>query len=162
VATEAAAASAGPSGLSRLFSTERGRQKRELRDMQFRASRMLMENALEELRQGHWDEYEKRSLQARGGIARGGGTSAAEPTEHERYLDVRRVRITAFLLVALFAIVGLVLSKSSSSATATPYVSLLSGLAGIALGWMFAGSGGPVTRPRRRRQTGQGSASTQQ
>jgi hypothetical protein len=115
--------------------------------MQFEADRILMEKALQALREGHLDDYRQFSEQARL-IRYDDAISGPEPTEHERYLDVRRVWITAGLLLALFAVVALVLIKSSSAATATPYVSLLSGLAGIALGWMFANSGSSLAGRR--------------
>jgi hypothetical protein len=58
-------------------------------------------------------------------------------TPHERFLDKCRVYLTGGLLAALFGVVGVILFTKAAASTATPYVSLLSGLAGIALGWMF-------------------------
>ena len=61
----------------------------------------------------------------------------------EQRLDKARVRIAAFMVVALFAAVGVALLTDRIGSGDTPYVSLLSGLAGIALGWLFA-TGGSV------------------
>jgi hypothetical protein len=60
-------------------------------------------------------------------------------TSHERFLDGCRVAVTGLLILALFVIIYHVSTTATSSAT--PYISLLSGLAGIALGWMFTSIG---------------------
>jgi len=70
-------------------------------------------------------------------------------TPHEKVLDWCRVAITGLLVLALFVIIFHV--STTKSATATPYISLLSGLAGIALGWMFTNMGSPTgTKPSPR------------
>lgn len=83
----------------------------------------------------------------------GAGSGPADDwTPHEKYLDRARILVTAALVTALFTAVVLSLVLKSVAASATPYVSLLSGLAGIALGWMFAsgaGSGSSSGRSRR-------------
>src|SRR6266851_1818601 len=126
-----------PGPLRRLFMTRQGYHRYVLRNMQFRADEILMEKALQALKEGRLPEYSSLSGHALG-TPQDDSEQKSEPTAHERYLDVRRVWITAGLLGALFTIVALVLFKASIATTATPYVSLLSGLAGIALGWMFA------------------------
>jgi hypothetical protein len=62
-------------------------------------------------------------------------------TPHEKVLDNWRIAVTVILILVLFAAVAIVVFHPSGAATATPLLSLISGLAGIALGWMFANSG---------------------
>jgi hypothetical protein len=132
--------------------TQRGYQKYVLREMQFRADRIMMQRALAALSEGHLETYNTLSGRAVATSQDDSGTEV-EPTAHEKYLDVRRVWITAFLLIALFAVVGLIVGRPSIATTATPYVSLLSGLAGIALGWMFANAGStPAGSPKTSRK----------
>lgn len=70
------------------------------------------------------------------------GTSRAKG-EGRGYLNKARV-ITTYVLIGVLAIVaGLGLLLPGGSAAAAPYVSLLSGLTGIALGWLFRGSESP-------------------
>lgn len=71
---------------------------------------------------------------------------------HEKALDGWRVAITAALVVALFTVVVIIVVQNSSTSAAAPYVSLLSGITGIALGWMFANATGGKT-DRRLTQT---------
>jgi hypothetical protein len=135
-----------PTLFRRSFMTQQGRHRHVLRSKQFRANKILMDRALKALEANDLDDYE--SLRRRAlGTPQDDSMKEAEPTSHEIYLDVRRVWITGGLVAALFAVVGLVLFKSTAAAAATPYVSLLSGLAGIALGWMFT-SAGRVSTPR--------------
>jgi hypothetical protein len=61
---------------------------------------------------------------------------------HEKALDGWRVAITGVLVIALFTVVVIIVVQNSTNSAAAPYVSLLSGLAGIALGWMFANATG--------------------
>lgn len=75
-------------------------------------------------------------------LARAGEGPPDDVTPHERFLNGWRIVITGGLVLALFVVVVLILIGQSDAETATPYVSLLSGLAGIALGWMFAGAAG--------------------
>jgi len=72
---------------------------------------------------------------------------------HEKFLDGWRIAITAALVGALFLVIVLILLRESVAASATPYVSLFSGLAGIALGLMFASAAGagPTGTPGRGR-----------
>jgi hypothetical protein len=63
---------------------------------------------------------------------------SADRTSYERRLDSWRIVITFLLVLALFTLMIIIILKSINPGTATPYVSLLSGLVGIALGWMFA------------------------
>jgi hypothetical protein len=68
-------------------------------------------------------------------------------SHHERVLDWWRIAVTGLLVIALFTIVMVVVEQNSTNNAAAPYVSLISGLAGIALGWMFANAvGGASTR----------------
>lgn len=106
--------------------------RKQIRDLQIQADSLLMQRAIAALENNEIEKYE---------LLRGKAQGDGDSTEHEKYLDRRRVWITGGLMVALFAIVGIVLFRTSITSTATPYVSLLSGLAGIALGWMFAGGG---------------------
>jgi hypothetical protein len=129
----------------RWLRSRRGYQQAVLRDMQFNADKILMQKALEALDENQFQRYSELSGRALD-QPQNDSTGGLEPTVHERYLDVKRVWITGGLLAALFTIVALVLFKSSIATTATPYVSLLSGLAGIALGWMFANAGGTSTQ----------------
>lgn len=106
--------------------------RKNSKDLESVAQQLLLLRAIDALQQDDLKTYE---------LLRGAAEGDGDMTEHEKYLDVRRVWITAGLVVALFAVVGIILLRSSIASTATPYVSLLSGLAGIALGWMFASSG---------------------
>jgi hypothetical protein len=63
-------------------------------------------------------------------------------SRHEKFLDKWRIGITLVLVVALAVVVWLVVKDNNNNSAAAPYVSLLSGLAGIALGWMFANATG--------------------
>lgn len=69
-------------------------------------------------------------------------------TRHERALDWWRVIITLALIGVLAVAVILVVRQTKPSATAAAYISLISGLAGIALGWMFASAGDLKERKR--------------
>src|SRR5581483_11623800 len=55
---------------------------------------------------------------------------------HELRLDRWRVWVSLIMIVGLFLIVGLVIFSKVQNGAAE-YVSLMSGLAGIALGWLF-------------------------
>lgn len=76
-----------------------------------------------------------------------GQASSADGAGYERRLDSWRVFITILLVLALFALMIIIILKSINPGTATPYVSLLSGLVGIALGWMFATASQGRQRP---------------
>ena len=69
-------------------------------------------------------------------------------SQHEKFLDKWRVGITIALVMALFIVLVLIVLQSGPNTAAAPYVSLLSGLAGIALGWMFANAAGGRTNGR--------------
>jgi hypothetical protein len=64
-------------------------------------------------------------------------------TPHEKFLDKWRIATTFCLILFFFAVIVYVVrfTTKDNAASVTPYVSLMSGLAGIALGWMFANSG---------------------
>jgi hypothetical protein len=62
-------------------------------------------------------------------------------TPHEKVLDNWRIAVTVILILVLFAAVAIVVFHPSGATSATPLLSLISGLAGIALGWMFANAG---------------------
>lgn len=57
-------------------------------------------------------------------------------TSHDVRMDRWRVVISLAMIVGLFAIIAIVIFLKASNG-ATQYVSLMSGLAGIALGWLF-------------------------
>jgi hypothetical protein len=71
---------------------------------------------------------------------------------HDTRMDCWRVLIAFVMILGLFGIVAAVAFKGSASAS--PYVSIMSGLAGIALGWLF-GSGTTTSTGNR----GSGSSS---
>lgn len=83
--------------------------------------------------------------------------------DHSVRMDSWRVYITAAMVLGLFGIVAYAFHKNPGDAS--PYVSLMSGLAGIALGWLFGSgtatalgkptSGGTGTRARRQRDRSQ-------
>jgi hypothetical protein len=108
----------------------------------------LTARALRAARRGRMDQFAELSRMSGGlpDLQSGGAPEAGRDTSHEYKLDGWRVFITVLLILALFTIMALIVSKSLATSTATPYVSLLSGLAGIALGWMFASGGGPRQR----------------
>jgi hypothetical protein len=62
-------------------------------------------------------------------------------THHEKVLDWWRILVTFVLVIVLAISVFLVVRQAKPSGAAAAYVSLVSGLTGIALGWMFANSG---------------------
>lgn len=61
-------------------------------------------------------------------------------TQHEKALDFWRLGTTVLLILFLFA--AIMYTVKEKSTTAAPYLSLLSGLTGIAIGWMFTGTSG--------------------
>lgn len=68
-------------------------------------------------------------------------------TDHQRFLDKWRVAITIILVVALFGVIlADILDSAAKANGAGPYISLASGLAGIALGWVFANVSAGVAR----------------
>ena len=73
-------------------------------------------------------------------------TSTGDPSREIR-LNRTRVWVSFIMIIGLFVIVALVIfSKVQNGATA--YVSLMSGLAGIALGWLFGtGAASNLRRP---------------
>jgi hypothetical protein len=76
--------------------------------------------------------------------------AAEEPpsnrSNHDEHMDLWRVGISFIMVLGLFGIVAAVAIKGSASAS--PYVSIMSGLAGIALGWLF-GSGATTSVGKR-------------
>jgi hypothetical protein len=125
-------------GDAALPRTRRG-QASYRRRLRFQAEVLLINNTIAEIQNGNFTDI---SVLGDLGIAAHSGPGN-ELTPHERFLDGWRVWITAGMLAALFAVVGLILFTKTAAAAATPYVSVLSGLAGIALGWMFASAGSP-------------------
>lgn len=75
----------------------------------------------------------------------GGGqefdATGAETVRHLRRLDTWRLRLTLALVISLAvmitAVVVLSASGSTSASDAAPYISIFSGLVGIAIGWLF-------------------------
>lgn len=68
---------------------------------------------------------------------------SAARSSHDVRMDLLRVSISAVMILGLFGIVAAVAFHPKSS-NISPYISLMSGLAGIALGWLF-GSGATST-----------------
>lgn len=67
-------------------------------------------------------------------------------SSHETRMDLLRVAISFFMVLGLFGIVAAA-AFHQASANASQYVSLMSGLAGIALGWLFGtGAAGSLRR----------------
>src|SRR4051812_25428841 len=101
------------------------------------AEYLLLERARGALDDKDFDAFDRAVERLRPQVA----GHATGPGPHEIYMDRWRLGLTAFLLAGLFVIVGVV-ALGTGDADATPYVSLLSGLAGIALGWAFANGQG--------------------
>lgn len=81
--------------------------------------------------------------------------SASDPSR-ELGLDRWRVWVSLIMIIGLFLIVGLVIFSKVQNGAAE-YVSLMSGLAGIALGWLFGtGAASSLRKP----SDGEGSTST--
>lgn len=78
-------------------------------------------------------------------------------------MDLLRVSISFVMILGLFAIVAAVAFHPKSS-NISPYISLMSGLAGIALGWLFGSGATPVTGASvsRRQRRGANAQSAQQ
>lgn len=73
-------------------------------------------------------------------------------TPHEKLLDMWRILVTLALIAVLLVVIMFVVryATKETAASVTPYVSLISGLAGIALGWMFASAGGGARKGESR------------
>jgi hypothetical protein len=130
----------------------------ELRQLQLEAMKAVMAKARQALEQGQLDVYQSLSSQVfEAGYLAPGPTSQTPEllTPHERRLDAWRIVTTIVLVAGLLVVVGLILFTKTSTSAATPFISLVSGLAGIALGWMFAGAGNTyagkriATKPKR-------------
>ncbi|HEY6479636.1 MAG TPA: hypothetical protein VIZ00_06390 [Streptosporangiaceae bacterium] len=130
----------------------------ELGALQLAAMKAVMAKATEALGRNDFEAYKSLSSQVldAGYLEPGLGREAPESlTQHERLLDGWRIVTTIVLVGGLLVVLGLVLFTKTSTSSATPFVSLVSGLAGIALGWMFAGAGKAsvekrvVARPKR-------------
>jgi hypothetical protein len=67
-------------------------------------------------------------------------------------MDLLRVGISFVMILGLFGIVAAVAVQGSTSAS--PYVSIMSGLAGIALGWLFGSGATTVVGKRESGSTG--------
>jgi hypothetical protein len=72
----------------------------------------------------------------------------SEPAAHERRMDRWRVLTTAAMVAALVLIIVAAIfhKQTTGRQAATGFVSLFSGLAGIALGWLFGTGGARVER----------------
>ena len=140
-------------------------QQDRLATLQFEAKSALLEKAKAALDANDLKLFNSLSKQAFGAENVGpslddslGSSPGDTLTPHEKLLDGWRVVTTMALVLALFVVVALILLKSTATSTATPYVSLLSGLAGIALGWMFASAGGSNAAKRSRTRSSGSSA----
>ena len=125
-------------------------QETKLADLQYQAkAAALLKKATEALDADKLDLFKALSSQALRsngfGPALDGEGSSPSPndtlTPHEKVLDRWRIVTTIILVLALFIALGFVLKSPTIAKTGTPYISLVSGLAGIALGWMFASAG---------------------
>jgi hypothetical protein len=84
----------------------------------------------------------------------GPGPRDDEPTAHELQMDRWRVWTTVAMVAALFLIIlasiylrsGSSLGSGAAATAAGGFVSLFSGLAGIALGWLFGSGSGTLRR----------------
>jgi hypothetical protein len=137
-------------------------QEDQLRTLQFQAKQALLEKAKVALDNDDLDLFNILSSQAMAPVMPSVDTPDAtislSPgdtlTPHEKLLDAWRVVTTIILVLALFVVLAFVLHSAAIAKTATPYVSLVSGLAGIALGWMFAGAGNSGRQSRSRPSKG--------
>lgn len=158
-----------PGGRGRRRQADRQDQyAAELGKLQLEAMKAVMAKAHEALGRNEFDVYKSLSSQVfeAGYLTPGASNEVQEPlTRHERQLDGWRIVTTIVLVAGLLIVVGLVLFTKTSTNAAAPFISLVSGLAGIALGWMFAGAGnsnlGKRAETRARRATGQSTVSPQ-
>ena len=115
-------------------------RREQLEALRYQADHALLTMALEAFQRRDIDDF--KTFYANVGSPL---KSESEPsdnlTRHEKVLDAWRICITMALVLALATAVFLVVRQTSPSGAAAAYVSLLSGLTGIALGWMFANSG---------------------
>jgi hypothetical protein len=141
-----------PGGRSRRRQADReDRYAAELGELQLAAMKAVMAKAHEALDRNEFEVYSSLSSQVfdAGYQAPRASSDLQEPlTRHERNLDGWRIVTTIVLVAGLLIVVGLVLFTKTSTNAATPFISLVSGLAGIALGWMFAGAGNSNIRKR--------------
>lgn len=143
-------------------------ERRAQRHLELDVARAQAEFQMRILRQAgtaleNQDPQQMEFLQAyvnSGSIGASIGGPADEVTPHDKYLDRWRIAVTGALVGALFVVIVLILIRQSIASSATPYVSLLSGLAGIALGWMFASAGGNATQRGSRSTPTAGSGRT--
>jgi hypothetical protein len=69
------------------------------------------------------------------------GSTSRSP--HDVRMDMLRFSVAFFMVLGLFGIVAIAIYHPTST-NASSYVSLMSGLAGIALGWLFGSGAVPV------------------
>lgn len=132
------------SRIRRQRAERQDRYAAELANLQLEIMKAVMAKAREALEHNEFDVYKSLSSQVFEAGYLDPGLSSETPeqlTRHERSLDGWRIVTTIVLVGGLLIVVGLVLFTKASTNTATPFISLVSGLAGIALGWMFAGAG---------------------
>jgi anti-sigma-K factor RskA len=123
---------------------------RSLRDLDEKVEKALLEKAAEAAAAGNLEVVKEiSSLFSETPAQSPPGQPVDNVTPHEKKLDLWRSCVTAFMVLVLFAVVGAALFTSRVSSADTPYVSLLSGLAGIALGWMFANSSSSNKKSRK-------------
>lgn len=122
------------------------KQRSILRELRFEAKQIMILKAIEELNVG--DSRAQHNLDSMlFGVSK---SSAPEDTltSHEKVLDNWRIVVTIALIIVLFGVIAMVVLIKSATSAGTPYVSLISGLAGIALGWMFANAGAQSGKTR--------------
>ena len=137
---------------------QRANRQNQLAQLQLEAMTAVMGKARQALDRDEYDVYKSlSSLVFEAGYLDPELSSEGPEllTRHERRLDGWRIFTTIVLVGGLLVVLGLVLFTKTSTSTATPFISLVSGLAGIALGWMFAGAGNSnvakqaTTKPKR-------------
>jgi hypothetical protein len=109
-------------------------------DLRLQALKLLLNEAERAATEGNSNRFDELITRL---LADGRPPLTDEPSEHDRTMDRWRVVTTAVMVLALFIIIVSATFFSERAANnAAQFVSLFSGLAGIALGWLFgAGTG---------------------
>jgi hypothetical protein len=120
-------------------------------DLQLKAFELLLKEAQRAQEKGETERFQTLIEQILAHASQGTSVTIdnAEESVRERRMDYWRIGVTALLVVVLFVTilytVG-VLTSGTTQAAAAQYVTLISSLAGIALGWLFGA--GPSTSRR--------------
>jgi hypothetical protein len=125
---------------TRSYHRQIERVRLEIEQQRLASNEALLKRATAALADDDVDTYERlirHVLSPATGI-----TSPEHVGEHDRVMDGWRITVTGSLVLALGVAVLVVIFKPPAQ-DVTGYISLLSGLAGIALGWMFSSSVAP-------------------